>query len=150
MPAPTLPQQKVERLAKAGLSNKQIVERLRREDHIDVTGAAISMFRKRHDLPRAKARYADLLPWTVRPEHGNLYQAKMLRTEGRLRAGETLPESLATQHAAWRQRLDESDAVVHYDPETAEGFWLIPRREGIDRDLIRDPGLDDSGRPMTD
>lgn len=148
MPAPALPQQKVERLAKAGLSNKEIVERLRREDRIDVTGAAISMFRRRHDLPRARARYADLLPWTVRPEHGNLFMAKMLRTEGQLRAGKELAESTAAQHAAWRRRLEEADAVVHYDGETAEGWWLVPRREGIDKDLIREPGLDDGGKPV--
>lgn len=148
MPAPVLPQQKVERLARAGLSNAEIIERLRREDHIDTTTAAISMFRKRHDLPRLRARYEDLLPWQVRPEHGNLFMAKMLRTEGQLRAGKELPESTAAQHAAWRLRLEEADAVCHYDGETAEGWWLVPRRHGIDKGLIREPGLDDDGKPV--
>lgn len=148
MPAPVLPQQKVERLARAGLSNKEIQDRLFREDGVDVTRAALSMFRKRHDLPRLRARYDTLIPWTVRAEHANLFMAKMLRTEGQIRAGKEIPESTAAQHAAWRRRLEEADAVVHYDGETAEGWWLVPRRHGIDKGLIRDPGLDDDGKPV--
>jgi hypothetical protein len=38
---------------------------------------------------------------------------------------------------AFLQRLKDQDAVVHYEPESAQGFWLVPRRHGVDTDIIR-------------
>jgi hypothetical protein len=45
--------------------------------------------------------------------------------------------------------MAEGGWVVEYDPEKYpdEGFVRVPRREGIDEGLIREPGLDNRGRP---
>lgn len=139
MPAPVLPQAKVKKLVEAGLENVEIVRKLETEDHVKVTSAAISMFRERHGLPKTRGRYGALLPWTVDRKHAHLYQAKMLRLEGRIRDGQPCSEAEAKRHEAWRQRLSNEGLVVHYDPATAEGFFLVPRRPGVDTDLIRDP-----------
>jgi hypothetical protein len=141
MPTALIPDNKVRRWVQAGLGNKEIVERLRREDHIEVTSAAISVFRSRHNLQadHTKIRYEELLPWTVKREHNSLYIAKMLRAEARRRAGGKL-EGLALKRLEnFLRRLEEENAVVHYEPATAEGFWLVTRREGVDTDIIRVP-----------
>ena len=39
----------------------------------------------------------------------------------------------------WTNRLEEMDAVVHYDPDVAPFFFRVPRRAGIDKGLFRDP-----------
>lgn len=40
---------------------------------------------------------------------------------------------------AWLAGLERDGTVIHYDPDTPEGWWYVPRREGIDTDLIRVP-----------
>jgi len=40
---------------------------------------------------------------------------------------------------SWRLSLADRDLVVHYDPDTQDGFHYVPRRIGIDWDVIREP-----------
>jgi hypothetical protein len=40
---------------------------------------------------------------------------------------------------AWLSGLERDGVVVHYDPDTIEGWWYVPRRDGIDLDLIYEP-----------
>lgn len=142
MPAALLPDNKVRRLVREGLGNAEIVRRLEREDHISVSPSAISQFRSRHDLPAAPGRHDDLIPWRVKREHASLHAAKCLRWESRRRSGEDLPELAERKLDAFLRRLKEEDAVVHYEPASAEGWWLVPRREGMDGDIIRNPAVD--------
>jgi hypothetical protein len=137
MPAALLPDSKVRRLVREGLGNAEIVDRLRQEDHIEVTPSAISVFRSRHNLPPAPGRHDDLIPWRVKREHASLWAAKVLRWESRRRSGERLNERAQRRVDAFLQRLKDQDAVVHYEPESAQGFWLVPRRHGVDTDIIR-------------
>lgn len=145
--AALIPESKVRRLVHDGLGNEEIRRRLLEEDHVQVTAAAISVFRSRHDLPAAPGRYSELLPWRVKREHNQAHAAKMLRTESRVRNGEELTDPLLlNRHKSFMRRLKDADAVVHYDPETPQGFWLVPRRYGadgtpVDRDVIRDPAV---------
>jgi hypothetical protein len=141
VPAALLPDSKVRRLVREGLGNQEIVDRLRQEDGIEVTSSAISVFRSRHGLPPAPGRHDDLIPWRVKREHASLWAAKVLRWESRRRSGETLNERAQRRLDAFLQRLVNEDAVVHYEPESAEGFWLVPRRHGVDADIIRDPAV---------
>ena len=69
----------------------------------------------------------------------------MLRTQARLDAGLTIGATLVRQVEAWRNGLELDGAVVHYDPTTEEGFWRVPRRDGIDHWWVRDPTVDDDG-----
>lgn len=143
MPEKRIPEARVRALWRAGHGPKEIADILRDEDYIVVTPDAISNWRRRAGLPPLRETYPELLPWAVAPEHQNLYVPRMLRLEARTRKGEALPEREATRLAAWKQRLEEEDAVVHYDRETDQGWWLVPRRAGIDEDLVRDPAVED-------
>jgi hypothetical protein len=47
------------------------------------------------------------------------------------------------------EMIKEEDAVVHYDPDTEEGFFYVPRQEGDD-DLIHRPKAKTTPRPNAD
>jgi len=85
-------------------------------------------------------RHETLLPWKINQEHAGLFAATMLRAEGRRRNGQQLSSRLESQLNAFLGRLEDGDLVVHYDPDTEDGFALVPRRPGVDLDLIREPG----------
>ncbi|MQA94237.1 MAG: hypothetical protein GEV11_06135 [Streptosporangiales bacterium] len=97
-------------------------------------------------FPRGRRRH-ELLPWAVRPEHTRHPLVRLLDLEARrrdnLREGAVihpLTDDLLAELQAFRARLLEAgDLVVHYDAGSAGGFQLVPRRPGIDLDLIRRP-----------
>ncbi len=66
----------------------------------------------------------------------------MLDIEVRLRAGAEVRDIDRKRHASWLSDVLEYNAVVLYDPDTPDGFYLVPRVAGDD-DLIR---LPDFGR----
>jgi hypothetical protein len=35
--------------------------------------------------------------------------------------------------------MEEDGTVLHYDPDTEQGWFYVPKRDGIDTDLIRKP-----------
>lgn len=106
--------------------------------------STINNVRKRNSVPHRNHRDDKLIPWTVAPEHRDRMDLVMLRTEVRLRRGAPVNEERMARHRTWRRRLDESGLVVHYTDE--EGFTWVPRRRGIDLDLIREPERRE-GRP---
>lgn len=95
-------------------------------------------FRRRRGLSRRSVLNEELIPWSVKPEHRSAYPLAMLRVEGRKREGLPLRESDEYRLGLWRSMLEADDLVVHYDPETEQGFWYIKREAGDD-DLIRKP-----------
>ncbi|MEU3265129.1 hypothetical protein [Streptomyces bacillaris] len=95
-------------------------------------------FRRRNGIDRRNLRSDDLLPWKLKEEHRHLYPAMMLRAEGRTRAGKPVSEVNARKLESWKRTLADDNLVVHYDPDTEEGFFYIPR-EDQDTDLIREP-----------
>ncbi|MET9861948.1 hypothetical protein ABZY93_22025 [Streptomyces smyrnaeus] len=106
-------------------------------------------FRRRRGLDRRIVRNDDLIPWHVREEHRWVYPVTMLRVEARRRAG--MPISTDDQHRldSWKAMLEEEDAVVHYDPDTEDGFFYVPR-EPQDTDLIRRTESKTTLRPAAD
>ncbi|WP_091336162.1 hypothetical protein [Micromonospora rhizosphaerae] len=80
-----------------------------------------------------------LVPWAVRREHRYNHILHMLRIEDRRRAGEPIPAAQMKKLDIWLGNLREQNAVVHYDPDTEQGWWLVHRRPGVDDDLIRVP-----------
>ncbi|MGA5019237.1 hypothetical protein ACPCAA_17695 [Streptomyces griseoincarnatus] len=110
----------------------------REKYNIETTVPMWAAFRRRKGLDRRNLRADNLLPWKVKAEHRHLYPAIMLRCEARLRAGRELNERDTKRLANWKTMLDEDKLVVHYDPDTTEGFFYIPREER-DTDLIREP-----------
>ncbi|WP_405056954.1 hypothetical protein OG474_29970 [Kribbella sp. NBC_01505] len=96
-------------------------------------------FRSRNNLVRRTVRDDELIPWEVKEEHRWANPLAMLRAAARQRAGIKLTKSDEKRLAGWLREREKAKEVVHYDPDTDEGFWYVPRRPGIDLDLIREP-----------
>ena len=122
-----------------GKTYQWISDEYKRKYNIVTVPSLWSNFRRRKGLERRIARNDDLIPWAVNPEHRWGYPLAMLRVEARKRAGMELREVDDVRLEAWKANLEESNAVVHYDPDTDEGWFYVPRRKGIDRDLMREP-----------
>ena len=86
------------------------------------------------------------IPWhPVRPEHRSRYLVRMLRAAARRDRGEKSAPVIEAQLDNFLRQMDAMDCVVHYDPETEDGWFRVARRPGVDLGLVRDPYLDDSG-----
>lgn len=142
MPGPKLPRELVLRWLAEGVTQTEVVGRLA-DMGIDATQSAVSMLKMRHATGEREAAMrtrvrAELLPWKLRPEHRQLHAAKMLRAQSRLDRGETITRIQQRQLDTWKAGLEADNACIHYDPDTEQGFWRVPRRPGIDG-LIREP-----------
>lgn len=98
-----------------------------------------SALRRRHGIERRIVRDRELIPWKIDPEHRHGHAVAMLRAAARKRAGKPLSTRTAANLAAWLRRLEADQTVVFYDRAVAGGWRYVPRREGIDLDLIREP-----------
>ncbi len=107
-------------------------------------------FRRRRGLARRIVRNDDLVPWHVREEHRWAYSVAMLRAEARRRAGKEVPHADLERLESFKKSLEEQSCVIHYDPSSKEGFIRVPRRPGIDNDLIREPRRKTTLRPPAD
>ena len=137
----------VEQLLRSGLSQMAVVA-MYREKGVDVTQSAISQAISTGRIKVDTDRAAGGIPWLLKPEHRHRHAARMLRTQARLDSGHTVGQSLLPQVTQWRAGLEAEDSVIHYDPDTEEGFWRVPRRGGVDGWWVRDPLLDNDGLPV--
>ncbi|MFE1842025.1 hypothetical protein [Streptomyces sp. NPDC059515] len=131
-------EQEVIRWFEEGWTYAEMTEEYLRKYNIEMKPSAWGNFRYRKGLDRRIARDDELIPWAVKKEHRSLYPLMMLRLEGRKRAGLPNDEDKAKRLESWRQMLEEENAVVHYDPDTEDGFFYVPREDGDD-DIIRRP-----------
>ena len=115
-----------------------MVEEYRRKYNIETVPSMWGNFRRRRGLDRRITRNDDLIPWAVAPQHRWAYSVQMLRSEGRRREGKTLREIERIRLEAWLRGLETDNVVIHYDPDTEEGFFRIPRTKADD-DIIRRP-----------
>lgn len=122
-----------------GRTYQWMCEEYERKYNIRTVPSLWGNFRRRRGLQRRQVRDEELIPWAVKHEHRWAYSLEMLRTEGRRRAGVTLRDSDLSRLRTFKANLDEADLVIHYDPDTSEGFTHVPRRRGIDTDWIRVP-----------
>ncbi|MFF7800265.1 hypothetical protein [Streptomyces olivaceus] len=142
-------EQEVIRWFREGKTYQWMIDEYKRKYGIDTAASMWGNFRQRRGLDRRIVRDDDLIPWFVTEEHRWAYPLAMLRAEARRRAGKELTSLDASRLANWKQMLKEEDAVVHYDPETEEGFHYIPRQPGDD-DLIHQPKRKTTARPNAD
>jgi hypothetical protein len=122
-----------------GLTQQEIVEAWEADSGYRVSRSAIAMAIERYDLKSAHPRptYPDLLPWVIQVEHRNHIDARMLRLEGRRRSGQKLHKQEQRWLDQWKHELFEvRNAVVHYEKDTDEGFFWIPRTAEHGDDLI--------------
>ncbi|WP_394615870.1 hypothetical protein JNUCC0626_40070 [Lentzea sp. JNUCC 0626] len=136
-------EQEVIRWFEEGRTYQWMSEQYLKKYNIETVPSMWSNFRNRRGLDPRIARDSGLIPWKVKAEHQFAYPVAMLRLEARVRAGFKLRDSDAARLQSWRESLDENNAVVHYDPDTDEGFHYIPRGgpddDITDDDIIRDP-----------
>ncbi|GGN40103.1 cytochrome c1 [Actinoplanes campanulatus] len=118
-----------------------IIEQYRNKYNIETTEGMWTNFRRRQGLPGRRVRNADLVPWRVKVEHSAHYYLQMLRFRARELAGTSLNEREEHRVRTFERSLtaDGQDLVVHYDRETKAGFFLVPRRPGVDKSWIREP-----------
>lgn len=143
MPAKILPDSEVDQLIRQGMTDREVAQYLEKHHNIKVTGNAITAWRHRRGEELRRGRHSDLLPWTVTAEHSGKYIPKMLRFEARRRNGETLAPRDLRRLEIFKEKLRAANegrgGVVHYDPLTEEGWWIVERRPGVDDGMIRDP-----------
>lgn len=139
--------QEVNRWFEEGRKYSYMIEQYRTKYRKETTVAYWSKQRERRGFERRNVRDERLIPWKIEDDrHRYLEDPINLRREARRRAGEPIgkdPEYQAKALAEldnWIARLAEEDAVVHYDPDTEQGWFWLPRRPGVDLDLIREPG----------
>lgn len=87
-------------------------------------------------------KQSPLIPWVLEERHKMKQHAAMLRYEWKRQLGETIPpDKLSNVHFFFRQRA-EKQTVIHYEPNSQQGFWDIPREwfDATDA-LVRDPDL---------
>ncbi|MDH6462042.1 hypothetical protein M2302_002217 [Micromonospora sp. A200] len=132
-------EQEVLRWFEEGRSYQWMIDEYKRKYNIETVPSLWGNFRRRKGLESRYTRNDELIPWALRDEHRWLFPAMMLRTEARRREGKELREEDATRLSAFVARLKNKKLVVHYDPDTEEGFFYVPAREGIDTDLVRVP-----------
>lgn len=143
MPGPKLPRELVLRWLAEGVTQMEIVSRLQ-DMGIEATQSAVSMLKMRHASGKAEEQMrtrqrAELVPWHLRPEHRQLHAAKMLRAKSRLDRGESISAIQKRQLDTWLAGLEADGAVIHYDPDTEQGFWRVQKRP-VDN-IIRDPSV---------
>lgn len=115
-----------------------MVQEYRRKYNIETVPSLWGNFRRRRGLQRRIARDDELIPWFVKEEHRWSYAVRMLRAEARRRSGMELAEPERYRLKVWLTGLERDNLVVHYDPDTDEGFFYVPR-EADDDDIIRRP-----------
>ncbi|MEV5330874.1 hypothetical protein [Streptomyces werraensis] len=142
-------EQEVIRWFEEGRTYQWMIDEYKRKYNIDTVASMWGNFRRRRGLDRRIVRDDELIPWMVKEEHRWAYPLVMLRTEARRRAGKDVTEADQGRLATWKAMLEEENAVVHYDPETEEGFFYIPRQPEDD-DLIHRPPRKTTARPNTD
>ena len=132
-----------------GKTYQWIVEEYRRKYNVETTLSMWGNFRRRRGLDRRITRDDDLIPWFVKKEHRWTYPIMQLRAEARRRAGHELDPDVAHKVDVWISNLKADGLVVHYDPDSEEGFQYVPARKK-DTDLIRVPDHKTTVRPNAD
>lgn len=140
----------VTRWIEEGQTYAWMVEEYARKYNLQVSPSMFSNFRHRRGLSRRSARNDELIPWHVEKQHRWRYPLAMLRYEARRRAGMDIEPERLEALESWLDHLREEGVVVHYDPDTEDGFFYVPPREGIDTDLIRVPERKTTSRRSTE
>lgn len=109
-----------------------------------VTEQAVSAaIRDRKLNTERRVSYRDYIPWSVRTEHSEDYQRRMLRYYAMEQMARPLTPKQARSLELFKSKMDSMGAhgaVIHYDPEHPKGPWFcLPRRPGVDVGYVRNP-----------
>jgi hypothetical protein len=142
-------EQEIIRWFREGRTYRWMSEQYLVKYNIEAVPSMFSNFRRRRGLDRRINRDDALIPWQVLPEHRWRYPLQMLRAVARDRAGFELRQVDRERLPAWLRFLETNRVVVHYDPESEEGFIYVPR-EPTDEDIIRLPTANRTTRRNAD
>lgn len=129
----------IKRWFEEGRTYAWMAEEYSRKYNMQVAPTMFANVRRRRGWDRRIARNDELIPWFIKEEHRWAYPVVMLRVEARARAGMEVREVDRVRVEPWKKELLEKGLVVHYDPDTEDGFFYVPARPGVDLDLIRVP-----------
>jgi hypothetical protein len=133
-------EQEVLRWFAEGKTYQEMCDLYREKYNIETAPSLWGNFRRRRGLEPRIARDTDLIPWQhIKSEHRYAYPLVMLRLAAREEAGFPIPEVNRTRYDNWRKMLADNDFVVHYDPDTTEGWWYDKRRPGDGDGIVRHP-----------
>ena len=121
-----------EQMLRAGKSQTEVAARF------GVHPSAISVAIARGNI-KFDTGFKRRLPWRVKKEHSNLAIPRALRLAVRVQEGDEMSPEMEKLARGFLHRLEELDAVIHYDPDVAPFFFRVPRRAGIDKGLFREP-----------
>ncbi|MEU5433808.1 hypothetical protein AB0G73_10565 [Streptomyces sp. NPDC020719] len=139
MPASKIQDEReADRWFEEGKTYQWMVDEYLRKYNIKTSVSMWATRASRRGFDRRIVRDPALIPWELKEEHRWLYPVMMLRVEARKRAGVTVRDEDESRLKSWLKELNANNLVVHYDPETEEGFHYIPRQPG-DEDLIHEP-----------
>lgn len=128
----------LERYLDEGMTHKEIAEKVSKETGHKVSRSTVSVAISRAGLSD-RVRYDDVIPWErIKVEHNTEYPLQMLRLLARTERGLPVSVDQRERLERWMERLDEENAVVHYEPRSEQGFWYVPREKG-DKGYIRTP-----------
>ncbi|MGW3336222.1 hypothetical protein ACWDCL_01910 [Streptomyces sp. NPDC001009] len=149
MPSKIQDEAEVRRWFEEGLTYTEMQAIYREKYNIETSVPMWSAWRRRNGIERRNLRDAELIPWRVKEEHRHKYPAIMLRAEARSRAERKVSDRDMGRLKAWKQWLGEENLVVHYDADTSDGFFYVPREE-TDADLVRRPPEGQTGNKARD
>lgn len=80
------------------------------------------------------------IPWSpIRPEHTATYEHCMLMRCDARDKGKKFSPKVEQNINAWLQGLRDRNAVIHYDPDTIQGWWEVTREYDDGDSYVRMP-----------
>ena len=129
-----------------GLSYQAMVDRWyeQTEGKELATRAAFALVCSRKGWTDQTVKAQPVIPWVVETRHQNKYKLQMLRAIGQQARGEKLAKRLESKVGSFLAKR-AGKTVIHYEPNSAEGFWDIPVEWfdlwGDKSPVVRDPEL---------
>lgn len=118
--------------AEAGMTQEQMRQRIYEDTGVLPGKSTVSAALSRAGLTH-KVRYDDFIPWKrIAVEHNQHYILNQLRVGARLARGMQVRPADKRRYEQWRADVDAKNASIHYDPDTVDGFFYVPRPEGGD------------------
>jgi len=143
MPRKKLPDNVWDEVMQLGLTDTEATEEFARRG-IEVRRQAVTQRRIREGIPRVvKPRRVNPgtmpMPWRVHDRHRTREAATAVTTYLKIEAGQAVTKEQRAALTRVRAHLRRVKGVLTYDPDTYEGWFIVPPREGIDGPVFRDP-----------
>ncbi|QXT63440.1 hypothetical protein [Tessaracoccus palaemonis] len=120
-----------------GRSYKWMQAEYKHKYGLDVTTGMFGNWANRLNLPKRSLGTAEL-PWRIRHDHRMKTESAMAWAYAREQAGMPVRLETLARYQAWKTYIQSHGWVLHYDPNTEQGFFLVDARPGIDKGVVRE------------